>query len=334
MNEKLGDKTVRVCGKTVNSENGLELVSSGSFIEFSGGLSRICVTIAGSDGDKYYDAYMGLFLNGSNTPEKIWRVQDGIHEYEIFSREEKEQVTIRIMKLTEMQYGTAMIADIHADGEIHPTEPSERKLMFIGDSLTAGYGVSGCADDLIFTTETEDVTKGYSCLAAEKLHADAWFVCWSGGGITSRWIPPEEEAPLTDILMPEVFDRGSSLSFEPELIAINLGTNDASYTRGDAAKEKNFTERYASFVKKIAEIYPKSHILCMYGLMENTLTESVRKAEEMCRQEGVSCSFLALPLMQEKDGMGTGGHPSAVTHQKTAQVVADRIAEILDWKEQ
>ncbi len=64
-----------------------------------------------------------------------------------------------------------------------------------------------------FTTKTEDVTKAYPYLIAKEVSADPWYVCWSGGGIISRWIPPETELPLTDILMPELFETGKDLDF-------------------------------------------------------------------------------------------------------------------------
>ena len=53
---------------------------------------------------------------------------------------------------------------LDTDGNIKPTEPKERKLLFIGDSITAGYGVNGEQSDTVFTTKTEDVTKAYPCL--------------------------------------------------------------------------------------------------------------------------------------------------------------------------
>ncbi len=332
-NYKINAKTVRICGKTEETETGILLVNSGTFFEFSGKISRICMKIAGSDGDKYYDAYLAVFINGSKSPKKIWKIKEGIHEYEVFFQEEKEEVTVRIIKLTELQYGTAEIIELDTDGVIMPTKPRKRKMMFVGDSLTAGYGVTGGSDDLIFTTETEDVTKAYSYQTSEALDADAWFVSWSGGGIVSRWIPPEEEEPLTDILIPDLFEKGKDLEFVPQLIAINLGTNDASYTRGNKKREAVFTKKYAAFVKQIAEVYPEAHILMLYGLMETSLIDAVRKTEEQCRQEGIRCSFLKLPLLQEQDGMGTGGHPSFVTHKKTALVLQRAIADILGWKE-
>ena len=133
--------------------------------------------------------------------------------------------------------------------------------------------------------------------------------------------------------MPELFEKGFSPVFEPELAAVNLGTNDASYTRGDAKKEAAFTKQYAAFLKRIAQAYPKAHILVLYGLMETTLTEAVKRAELQCREDGVRCSFLRLPLSKEEDGYGTGNHPSFLTHQKTALVLQRAIADILGWKE-
>ena len=128
--------------------------------------------------------------------------------------------------------------------------------MFIGDSITAGYGVNGEQSDTVFTTKTEDVTKAYPYLTAKEVSADPWYVCWSGGGIISRWIPPETELPLTDILMPELFETGKDLDFIPGLISINLGTNDASYTRDDEGRKEKFGARYLAFVRRISEVYP------------------------------------------------------------------------------
>lgn len=208
---RMNGNTVRICGKTKETEQGLMLVSSGAFLEFSGEIGNIHMKMAGSDGERYYDAYLGIFLNGRRTLE--------------------------------------------------------------------------------------------------------------------------EEAPLTDILMPEVFEKSSSEVFVPEVIAVNLGTNDASYTRGDATKEAAFTEHYAAFVKKLAKRYPDAYILLLYGLMETTLTEAVKKAEEQCRKDGVKCSFTELPLSDKQDGYGTGEHPSAITHKKTALVAARAIAQVTGWKE-
>ena len=205
--------------------------------------------------------------------------------------------------------------------------------MFIGDSITAGCGVNGEQSDTVFTTKTEDVTKAYPYLTAKEVSADPWYVCWSGGGIISRWIPPETELPLTDILMPELFETGKDLDFIPGLISINLGTNDASYTRDDEGRKEKFGARYLAFVRRISEVYPDTPILLQYGLMERTLLPAIQTVAEECSRQGVKCYFLELPLMNKNDGMGTGDHPSVMTHKKTAHILKEKILELMDWKE-
>lgn len=330
---KFGKNEVRVCGKVSETEDGLEFMNSGTFIEFCGKSGRLDMEISGSYTEECYPAYLGVFLNGNGTPEKIWKIEKGLHNYHICWAEEQEETTVKIVKLTELQYGRIIISTIRLDGVVKPAKARERKLMFIGDSLTAGYGVSGDNTDLIFTTATENVTKAYPYLAAQALSADAWYVCWSGGGIISRWISPQEELPLTDILMPELFEKGKELDFVPDLIAINLGTNDASYTRGKNIRETAFIEKYIEFVHRIAREYPDAQILLQYGLMEKTLLNAVHTVADSCREKGIKCSFLSLPILNETDGIGTGGHPSFLTHKKTAEIVRDKIAEIMDWKE-
>lgn len=330
---KLGKHEVRVCGKTVETDAGIELVHSGSFIEFYGEIGKVSMKISGNADESDFAAYVGVFLNEGDTPETVWKIQNGLHHYEICWTSEKKNTVVKVMKLTEMQYGAVQIHSVDTDGNIKPTEPKERKLLFIGDSITAGYGVNGEQSDTVFTTKTEDVTKAYPYLTAKEVSADPWYVCWSGGGIISRWIPPETELPLTDILMPELFETGKDLDFIPSLISINLGTNDASYTRDDEGRKEKFGARYLAFVRRISEVYPDTPILLQYGLMERTLLPAIQTVAEECSRQGVKCYFLELPLMNKNDGMGTGDHPSVMTHKKTAHILKEKILELMDWKE-
>lgn len=332
---KMDEANARICGETIRTAQGLRLMHSGTFTEFHGELSKISIEVIGTaeeDTDSYH-AYLGVFINESKAPEKILRVKNGFHVYDVCERREKEELTVKIVKLTELQYGGAEVVAVLADGEIAPTENRDRKLMFIGDSITAGYGVNGENSDPVFTTETENVTMAYPYLTADRLGADAWFVCWSGGGLISRWIPPEQEEPLTDILLPELFEEGTEKYFSPDMILVNLGTNDASYTRGDLKKEETFAGKYVRFISNISTVYPDASILIQYGLMEDSLTHTIERVVERCKNQNIRCSFLELPAMKEEDGLGTNGHPSSLTHEKMAQFLEGKIRSIAGWKD-
>ena len=74
---KLGKHEVRVCGKAVETDAGIELVHSGSFIEFYGEIGKVSMKISGNADESDFAAYVGVFLNEGDTPETVWKIQDG-----------------------------------------------------------------------------------------------------------------------------------------------------------------------------------------------------------------------------------------------------------------
>ena len=90
---KFGEHEVRVCGKAVETEEGIELVHSGSFIEFCGEVSKVSIKILGNAEGSDFAAYLGVFLNENDTPEKIWKIENGLHHYEICWKSEKKNTS-------------------------------------------------------------------------------------------------------------------------------------------------------------------------------------------------------------------------------------------------
>ena len=65
---------------------------------------------------------------------------------------------------------------------MQPPLPRDRRLLFIGDSITAGYGVL-CNDSAApFTPDTESAYHTYAAVAARALNADAHVIAYSGKG--------------------------------------------------------------------------------------------------------------------------------------------------------
>ena len=329
---KLNETNMRFCGLIKKMQSGVVLQGAGAFLEFCGKIQKISILVNGCSEEEDYRARLALLIDDNPNPEAVWTVENGSRRYEAVLPDKSDgPVVIRILKLTEFQYGTVELTELSTDGDIRPTKKKERRILFIGNSLTAGYGVCGSEKDERFTTQTEDVTRGYSWLTARALHADPWMVAWSGCGVLSRWIPPEETGPRTDHLMPEVFAQETRPEFDPQLILINIGTNDASYTRGNREREAAFTEKYVSFVKQVAMVYPEAEIVLLYGMMEVSLREAVAETAYRCMQEGMDCSFYELPLMEPGDGFGTDAHPSKKTHEKTAGVLTAFLTEKMHW---
>jgi hypothetical protein len=234
-------------------------------------------------------------------------------------------VRIRLVKLTEEQYGNVWITNLITDAPVTRDAIPSRHLLFIGDSLTAGYGVDGINGISAFRTADEDVTKTYAYQAAEMLHADSRIVAYSGNGVLSRWIAPEQDTPYTKNILPEIFPYIQNEV--PDLIVCNLGTNDASYVRQIPSRERAFVEKYTDFIQQLKKVFADAKILLLYGLMEQTLCEKVQETAQRCGTE-----FLKLPLQNPVNGMGTDGHPGARTQQEIALYVERYMEQMMMWR--
>ena len=88
---------------------------------------------------------------------------------------------------------------------LRPLPEKSRKIEFIGDSITCGYGIEGVCNVDVFNTPQENPFKNYALRTAKALDADYQLVSWSGIGLISDWIPPERDTPDETVLMPQLY---------------------------------------------------------------------------------------------------------------------------------
>jgi len=67
------------------------------------------------------------------------------------------------------------------------TEPLERKIEFIGDSITCAYGNEGTSKEQSFTPKNENSYMSYAAITARNLNASANMIAWSGIGLTMNY---------------------------------------------------------------------------------------------------------------------------------------------------
>ena len=58
-----------------------------------------------------------------------------------------------------------------------------------------------------------------------------------------------------------------AFDFSPDIIVINLGTNEASYLSRNLQYADRFPADYYGFLKYVREKNPESYIICLYGMM-------------------------------------------------------------------
>jgi len=247
--------------------------------------------------------------------------------------------TIEIVKATEGMVGNIAFKGftLPDDGKSLPwSGPAEtRRIEFIGDSITCGYGIEADGPDNPFLPETENFSDSYAAHAIRALDADYLIVARSGIGMLRNYGGPAEGNPGDN--MPAVYDRTLFKSqtpaptwdparFTPDVVCINLCTNDFSKGGPDLAL---FEETYATFVRRIQDRYPDARIVLLLGPM-TTKPEIREILERVAANTGdtVSC-FQMSP--QGKHGFGAHYHPSKKQGEINGAELAAHLSELMDW---
>ena len=95
-------------------------------------VSNIVYSANGADVDT-------VIINGKF--EKRFALDEDVKEYVLFESDTEEKVTIRLIKLCEAAFGKMGIISFIHDGIMKPTAYKNKKIEFIGDSITCGYGI-------------------------------------------------------------------------------------------------------------------------------------------------------------------------------------------------
>lgn len=351
------EQNVKVTGRTLFVEGTRYLSYSGSSIAFTF-KGRRAVAAIWSDADAWDETLKGqIAVYVDNSPEPIRRICLDTEEkvYLLYESEQEKSVTITLMKYSEAPFGMCGIRYIETDTDrlCPPPAAGERRMEIIGDSITCGYGVEAENELQPFHTAQENPAKSYSLLTAKALGAEVNLVSWSGNGIISHYVEETATEPRDERLMPEVYrytdiagseklfgadeskwERWDSSRFVPDVILVNLGTNDGSWCKEIAERKNQFRDSYVEFLKQIRENNPKSQILCMLGTMEQRLQETLEEAVKIYtgEQKDERVHLFLLPPQKEEDGYGADWHPSALTQEKTAELVVKEIRRIMNWQ--
>jgi len=344
------EEYVRTIGRTLNVNDSLWLVHSGTGCEFS--LTGTKVTVKFKPDSSFMNrnnqARVAIYVNGERVVDDMVDKMEKV--YPVFESEAPAECTVRVVKLSEAPYSTFGISAIDATciGSIKPTEESDKLIEFVGDSITCGYGVDDLDASHHFSTTTEDATKTYAYKTAEKLGADYSLVSFSGYGIISGYSGDGKKQE--EQLVPEFYDKmgnswgtylGSNIpqetlwdfSRQPDVVVINLGTNDNSYVKNDSAKKEEYTVAYVAFLKQVREKNPDATIFATLGIMGAELYPCIEDAVERYVGETGDTKVHAMKFDTQSaaDGIAADWHPSEKTHEKAAEKLSQKIKEVMGW---
>ena len=103
-----------------------------------------------------------VYADGAEYPDMLKEIVLTEREEEFVLAEFPEggEHTVRVVKITEAGMSYVGLASISLDGELLPPEEDNRtKALFIGDSITCGYGIEGDGTEKTFPSATFTVER-------------------------------------------------------------------------------------------------------------------------------------------------------------------------------
>jgi len=351
MTFKANEDNVRILGRTKSVDDIRYINYSCSGVEFEFTGTKVSAVLC-SDKSKWEDslkAWVAVFVDDEETPSKRFPLDTEEAVYELYNSDTCKPVKIRLMKVSEVAFAYAGIKEIIVEAvePIKPTKNKEHKIEFIGDSITCGYGIEGVWNVDTFTTAQENPWSAYAAKTARHFDADFRCVSWSGIGIISSWTEVDEAndewlMPMLYKYTDAAFDRNmgktdfevwDNSTYVPDLIIINLGTNDNSYTKGIDERIEKFTTEYYNLLSQVRACNPTSEIICTLGAMGQDLCPAVEKAVmEFARETNdTKVHSMRFEVQLESDGIGADWHPVEITHDKMSKRLIEEVKKIMKW---
>lgn len=351
---KLGENEIKALGRTFVSYDTLWLCMSGTGLEFIFTGDSLDITVVGdntaSGSTASTQARIGVYVNGERIADEM--INEAEKTISVVKDNGGKSVTVKIVKLSESANSVCGIKlPTIANGEKIEAVPEKgRRIEFIGDSITCGYGVDDEVKEHHFSTQTEDFTKTYAYKAAQKLDAEYSVFAASGYGIISGYSGNGKKVEGQTI--PQFYNKlgfsyqsikGESqpqnidynFNFQPDIILINLGTNDDTYVGKERTERTpEYREGYIAFLKQIREKNPDSTIICSLGIMGGSLFNAIEGAVAEYTAETDDTNIHTLKFDQQNmdvDGIAADWHPSEKTHEKASDKLVDKVKEIMNW---
>ncbi len=245
---------------------------------------------------------------------------------------------IRIDVASESQAGPTVFGGVHAIGPTRPLSvpPRARRIEFIGDSHTVGYGNTATTQDCTEAQvwATTDTSLGIAGIAARRYDADYRVNAISGRGIVRNYngFAADTLPTVYPFLLFDKATRYAAAGWRPQLIVVALGTNDFStplhageiWSTRDALHAA-YRDRYATFVRQLRRDNPRAHILLWATDMAGgEIAEQAGRVAATLRAAGDGrVTFLPVAGLAMS---GCHAHPSLDDDRR----IVDRLATYID----
>lgn len=165
-------------------------------------------------------------------------------------------------------YGTVGVyfAGVSTDGTVHGADASNRKIMFIGDSIVEGINVLGAGAN----ADTNSATNGFAFKTARLLNAIPLLCGYGGTAVlgNSSFHKPIEAIDYNLKGIPVNEQR-------PDIICIAHGYNDGTLVSNGTYTADDFKDGYNALIDRIAIKYPGVQVICMIPFKQSLRQEII-----------------------------------------------------------
>ncbi|MBO9596727.1 MAG: GDSL family lipase [Cohnella sp.] len=336
-------------GRTTGRLDPLTLFWTGSGMELNARGSELWLEVEVAY--EHYEPWIAIVINGVTVSRLM--LTAGRYWLCLFRGMNKEVVkNVRIVKETQAMSGDPLCAlHCHAvkfDGEFLLVPDKPYRIEFIGDSITSGEGAIGAKAEEDWIPMWFSAIDNYSALAANALNADYRVVSQSGWGVRTSW----DNNPSYNI--PDCYEQVCGLltgdknaafgafepydfdSWQPDLVVVNLGTNDGAACRNEDGTYNlegiSAFERSAErFLHKLRRRNKHAHIVWAYGMLGTPMLPAIRRAVTAYSNESGDRKVTVLELPDlTQETVGARSHPGRLAHERAAETLANSLRAILD----
>ena len=362
---ELDKECLKIWGRTNGILDPLTVFWTGGGVELNVRASQLWMEIE-TDYDTY-ELWGSVLVNGAHVSRQM--LQKGRFWLCLFRNMDGNSVkNVRFIRdVQAMSDDQGVKLQIHAvktDGVLEPVVERPYKFEFIGDSITSGEGTIGAREENDWISMFFSSVHDYAMLVSEACNAECHIISQSGWGILTGW----DNNPYN--ALPKYYDKVCGLlkgernqtlgaqeaydfdSWQPDVVVVNLGTNDASAFEqpmwedaetGESFKQhkeadgsyrtedaKRLMDAVVSFLKLLRSKNKKAHLIWTYGMLGTPIIALLREAvyRYQTEEKDSNVSFVLVPDTTDET-VGSRCHPGKKSHERAAAVLADYIKAIL-----
>lgn len=332
---KATDNNMSFTGRVLNKADGsVSFDWTGVYMQTAFTGTTIYVNIAESD-----TAYYNIFIDG-RWVTKIKSFGKVPHDVVLAENLRSGKHTVCLQRCTEGQYSLTTIYGVKVDqnAKLSPIKPKKRFIEVYGDSYTCGFGVESNRAEDPFLLETENCNEAYACIIARYFDADYALIAHSGQGIIRNYGDKNQSSNVNMVTRHnQVFDKHDTIAYDfkaykPDLVMINLGTNDFSPVA--IPRVKDFVGNYIHLIRSLQNHYGNVPILCIIPhSAENYLLSAMQVLKDsIARYRNVYMSQPMPGIVNYGYDLGSAWHPNRQGHRKIALTLIPQVAAITKWE--